>query len=66
MPTSLWMSGEIQADVGDEFRLAMNEIQSSVNAVLSSFDYGNGLEEWAVIPMILEEALKVTWRSIST
>lgn len=49
------MSGEIQADIGDEFSLASNEIESSLNAVFSSFDYGDGLVKWYFIPTILEE-----------
>jgi hypothetical protein len=55
MATILWMSGEIQGDVHDEYRLARQDIESSVNAVFSSFDYGDGLVKWYVIPTILEK-----------
>jgi hypothetical protein len=54
MGTILWMSGELQSDISDEYLLAMRDIKSAVNAVLSSFDYGDGLKELALIPIIRE------------
>ena len=47
------MSGEDQADVGEEARLASNDVEVAVNAVLGLSNYGDGLDKWAVISIIL-------------
>ena len=48
----IWMSGEIEADVEEGCRLCQNEIQATVNAIVSHKFYGD-LKEWALIPIIL-------------
>jgi len=53
MGTVLWMSGEDQADVGEEARLASNDVEAAVNAVLGLSNYGDGLRKWAVLSIIL-------------
>lgn len=52
---SNWMSGEIQLDIADQHRAARKEIESAVNAVLGSSNYGEGLNKWYFISIILEE-----------
>ena len=49
----LWTSGEIQADVGDAFRLARMEVEDTVNAALNG-DYGAGFTGWTLIAIIRE------------
>ena len=48
----LWTSGEIDAIIGDEFRIAMNKVEGLVNTLLTNFSYGEGLENWDVIYII--------------
>lgn len=48
----IWMSGEVQSDVADDYRKLRKEIEQSLNAVFSGRDYGAGLAEWDVIAMI--------------
>jgi hypothetical protein len=55
MGTTLWMSGEIQLDIADEYRTARQDVEAAVNAVLGSFNYGDGLHEWVLIGIIPEE-----------
>ena len=56
MGMTLWMSGEIQLDIADQHRSARKEIESAVNAVLESSNYGEALNKWYFISIILEEA----------
>src|SRR5882757_8793876 len=50
----LWMSAEVQLDVGDAYRLARNEIEAKINKALSTKDYGQGLRKLALIVIIRE------------
>ncbi len=49
-----WMSGEIQNDVGDCYRVARNTIEAVLNQHVEGKDYGEGLKEWAYIAIILK------------
>src|SRR5271165_3145107 len=51
----LWMSGEIQADVGDAFRKASNAVEAELNRLLEGFVFGGKVEEWAFIAIIRKE-----------
>jgi hypothetical protein len=51
----LWTSGEVQVDVADSFRLARKEVDTLVNETVKGVDYGDGLEEWALIFIIRAE-----------
>jgi Immunity protein 44 len=55
MRTTLWMSGEIQSDIADEYRLARKDVEVAVNAALGASNYGDGLSKWSLIAIILEE-----------
>ncbi len=48
----LFMSGEIQADVTDEYSNASNEIEELLAPLLRPRDYGPGLKGWYDIVMI--------------
>lgn len=48
------MSAEIQSDVAAEYREARQEIESAMNSVLSSFDYGDGLKKVRLIGIVRE------------
>lgn len=50
---TIWMSGELQADVGDSCAAAQNGIERVINNVINKRDYGAGVVEWALIPTIL-------------
>jgi hypothetical protein len=52
MKDVLWISGEIQADVGDDFRLAANEVQDTVNAALNGVDFGGDFARLCMIPIV--------------
>jgi len=57
MGTTLWISGEIQGDIDEVFRLARQDIETNVNAVLESSNYGDGLTKLRLIAIILEKDL---------
>ena len=50
----LWLSGQVEAEVGDAFRQTMNEIERLVNDKIGNNDYGKGLASWDIIFFILE------------
>ena len=54
MGTRLWMSGEVQGDIGDAHRDARNEIESALATVLAAADYG-ALKEWAFLAIIIDD-----------
>jgi hypothetical protein len=56
MAISLWMTEEIQSDVAEEYADARREIEAAMNAVFSSFSYGDALEEWVVIGTVRKNA----------
>jgi hypothetical protein len=49
----LFMSGEIEGDVYDSYRVARNEVEKRLNSTLENNSYGL-LELWGVIPIIRE------------
>jgi immunity protein 44 of polymorphic toxin system len=58
----LWISGEIEADIGDSFRYVLNEVETLVNDTLLIKNYGNGINEWDVIMIITQEGGKDSFR----
>lgn len=50
-----WWSGETQADVGDAFAETMKAIAAELNCLLADVSFGGKIEQWAFIPIILEE-----------
>jgi hypothetical protein len=50
-----WWSGETQADVGDTFAQTMRKIAAELNRLLAGVSFGGKVEQWAFIPIILEE-----------
>jgi|SRR6185312_441722 len=52
----LWMSGEIDSDVYDAYRLVRIPLEEQVNELLRSGNYGGNVDVWAVIPMITKIA----------
>lgn len=50
---NIWMSGEIQDDVGAVFRQARNEVEQALNDALAERHYGPSVQKWALIPIIL-------------
>jgi hypothetical protein len=55
MSNPLWISGEIMADIGDDFRLAANEVEAELNARLISEHFGDGFGSLNLIPIVLDE-----------
>jgi hypothetical protein len=51
------MSGELQEDVGEAYRVARNEIEAKLNARIATCDYGSGVTEWAFIAIILKPTI---------
>src|SRR5689334_23025771 len=47
----LWLSAEVQHDVGDALRRARLKIEKSLNARLAS-DYGPAINKWALITIL--------------
>src|SRR6267154_1011380 len=48
----LWMSGEVQADVGDAHRLARKAVEHAVNERLKNCSLSTNFDEWAFISII--------------
>jgi hypothetical protein len=55
MKNVLWISGEIQADIGDDYHLGSNEVEEAINAALSGIDFGKGFNKLSLIPIVLEQ-----------
>jgi hypothetical protein len=53
----LWISGEVYADIADEFRVAILEVERRVNDVLADRDYALPLESWDVIAVIRNDSV---------
>ena len=49
----LWMSGEIQGDVGDRYRTARKLVETAINRCTKGNDFGEGLKKWYYIAIIL-------------
>ena len=54
----LWLSGEVEAEIGDSFRSVMNEVETLINEGILINYYGDGLIEWDVIFIITKEGGK--------
>ena len=52
MAYPIWISGEIQADVDDDFGPASNEIEAAINSSLASKAFGKGFARLSLIPII--------------
>jgi hypothetical protein len=48
----LWISGEIQSDIADNYRLVRTRIENEVNAELESLTRSWEIEKWAFIAII--------------
>jgi hypothetical protein len=48
----IWMSGEIDADVADDYRRLRQAIESAINARLAAISVGDSVAELAFIPII--------------
>jgi len=48
----IWMSGELQDDIGIAAGQASNEVENTLNASLGDRDYGPAVKEWSLIPII--------------
>jgi hypothetical protein len=51
----LWMSGEIQIDVADQYRHARRVVEHKINSCIGKKVYGTALIEWAYIAIIRAE-----------
>lgn len=60
----LWMSGEIQDDISETYGKVSNRIEDVLNPVLQSHNYGDGLLEWDVIAIILDEPASKHYKEI--
>ncbi|SRR5665213_2689127 len=49
----IWMSGEIQGDVGDDFRMARTEIEKILGESVETYN-SEGVKEIALIPIIMK------------
>lgn len=49
----LWTSGEVEADVGDSFRIARKAVDNKVNNILATVEIDAHFVKWAVVPIIL-------------
>lgn len=48
-----WFSGEVDALINDAYTVARNRLESRLNTIGESRDYGPALAEIAIIPIIL-------------
>src|SRR3954462_12565430 len=48
-----FFSGEIDAEVADQYRVIRKEVEAALNDELTDQDYGGVLDEIGIIPMIL-------------
>ncbi|RBB31866.1 hypothetical protein DPV79_40110 [Burkholderia reimsis] len=51
----LWTSGEIELDVEESSRIAINKIKAAVNQALEGVYFDEKAEKWTFIPIILSE-----------
>ncbi|WP_133295783.1 Imm44 family immunity protein [Burkholderia reimsis] len=51
----LWMSGENEADIGDDARVARNAIEPVVNQFLEGLVFTEKFEQWAFLSIILTD-----------
>lgn len=50
----IWMSGELQADIGDACATVQNEMELVINRRIKNNDYGVAVARWSLIPIILD------------
>ena len=43
------------ADIGDDFRLAANDVEAQVNTAIASLNIGSGFSSLSLIPIVLDE-----------
>jgi hypothetical protein len=58
----LCISGEIDSIVSDSFRVVRNDIEQSVNNILASNSYGDGILNWDVIVVISQDKGKEVFK----
>ncbi|WP_175948806.1 hypothetical protein [Burkholderia pyrrocinia] len=51
----LWTSGEIEFDVEESSRIAINAIEPVVNCALEGIEFDEKAEKWTLIPIILSD-----------
>lgn len=49
----IWMSGEIQSDVGDAYRIAINAIEAAINRLLVDALIDADISQWTYLAIIL-------------
>jgi hypothetical protein len=49
------MSGEVEADLADSYRISRNSVECAVNLDLENTLFSEKFEKWAVIPVILSD-----------
>ncbi|HWE35179.1 MAG TPA: Imm44 family immunity protein [Isosphaeraceae bacterium] len=59
-----WMSGEVEADVSDQFLEALRRIEGPLTNAFKEKDYGSGLSEWDFIPVIMSISLIKFYKEI--
>lgn len=53
-----WMSAEVDAKVYDDFRVIRAKIEADVKSLVKQHNYGKGLKNWSVLPIVLSTAAK--------
>ncbi|WP_152601972.1 restriction endonuclease subunit S domain-containing protein [Burkholderia paludis] len=61
----LWTSGEIELDVEESSRIAINEIEPVVNRALEGVEFDEKAEKWTLIPIILSDAFLSSFPEIA-
>ena len=51
----IWISGEVQADVGDPFKKATHPVEAALNRLLQGVPFGGKVEDWTFIAIIRQE-----------
>jgi hypothetical protein len=62
----LWISGEVHADVIDEYRICRNLIEQKCNKLFEKASYGGGLEKFAFIGIILPDSMVDSYEEVKT
>lgn len=58
----LWISGEVDSDIGDAFRITMNQVENRINENIQYDKYGDALKSWDVIMVISKDGGKESFR----
>ncbi len=51
----LWIGGELDNEVAEQFRIARSEVETAMNRLLSAID-GEEIDEWDVIAIIRNDS----------